>query len=78
MNKKEKPTEFQLFYSEIPVENHANVPEYYYRDTRITHAYDKPRNPALSQDQLSVLAKELLREAKKSQRDTGASSSASN
>lgn len=67
--KKEKPAEYQLFYSEIPVENNtnantANTSEYYYHD-RITHAYDKPRKPALSRDGLTKLAEELLAEAQR-------------
>ena len=68
MNKNENLADLPFFYSEIPVGKQPDHPDYFYRDTRITHAYDKPRNPALSQAQLSALAKELLTKARKEQR----------
>lgn len=63
MSKKQKRPAFDLFYAEIPV-GELTTSEYP-NDIEITHAYDKPRSPSLSQDQLSQLAKELLREARR-------------
>lgn len=68
MKKNEKIIPSDLFYSELPQQtNHNDFP----RDVRITHAYDKPRNPVLSHDQLLIMANELLREAKQSQQKSG-------
>ena len=67
MKKEIYGSSFGPFFSEIPLYPDSTISDYP-ADIQIIHAYDKPRSPVLSEAQVSIMAAELLREAKRAQK----------